>query len=154
MSDLTAHFSWDEVTRSDTATRLGIDNRLPVELEKNVRKIAAMMEEVRALLGVPLKVTSWYRCPALNAAVGSGPRSVHPLGLAVDFKPIGLPLEEAFHAIAAQPLPFDQLIIERTQDGAKWLHLALGRGQPRRQVMVATGKVLGGVMEFNRISEG
>lgn len=155
MSDLTDHFSWAEVSRSAKAAALGIDNTIPPELRKNALRSAVLMEQIRAELGgIPLEVTSWYRCPKLNAAVGSGPRSVHPLALAVDFKPVGLSLEDAFHKIAGSLILFDQLIVERTQDGARWLHAALGRGQPRRQVMVAAGKVLGGQMVFTRIAEG
>lgn len=156
MSDLTAHFSWAEVTRSQAADAQGIDNSLPVELRPNVVRAAAMMELARDLLGgKPITVNSWYRCPALNTAIGSNARSVHPLGLAVDFEaPAGMTNREAFDRLTESDLLFDQLIHERTQSGANWIHLALGRGTPRRQVMVAAGKVLGGRMTFNRIAAG
>ncbi len=144
------HFSLDEVERSATAHALGIDNTVPSDLLDNLERIAALMEQVRTLLGVPLRVTSWYRCPALNRAVGGVAQSAHLACLAVDFQPIGPPLSVAFDRIAASPLPFDQLIVERTHDGAQWIHLGLRDGPARREVLRASGQRLGGPMQYAR----
>lgn len=151
---LTEHFTWEEVERSETAKRKGIDNTLPEELKGNVKRVAATMELVRALLGGPVKVTSWYRCFELNAAVGSNNRSAHPKGLAVDFQPTTMTNEEAFKIIMNSDIEFDQLIHERTKTGSNWIHLGLSEGAGRREVLTAYGKNLGGSMTFTRIAMG
>jgi uncharacterized protein YcbK (DUF882 family) len=45
-----------------------------------------MLEELRAALGRPVVITSGYRCPEHNKAVGGVPRSPHMLGRAVDIE--------------------------------------------------------------------
>jgi zinc D-Ala-D-Ala carboxypeptidase len=151
---LSAHFTWQEVTRSPTATRLGINNSLPPELVPNVERTVSLMERIRLLIGGPIKVNSWYRCLALNTAVGGSKTSAHPKGLAVDWEPTLITLAAAFHLVAESGLIFDQLIHEGTRDGADWIHVGLSEGQPRRQVMLATGAVLGGAMSFTRVAAG
>lgn len=153
---LTPHFSWDEVERSDTAIRRRLDNRLPAQLGENVQQTARHLEAVRELLGNhPIRVTSWYRSPALNTAIGGSKTSKHIEGLAVDFQPTGLDLESAFERIAEAPeIPFDQLIIERTRDGARWIHLGFTTGTPRREVLRADGAQRGGPMTYTRVASG
>lgn len=131
---LSVHFTLSEATHSQEAARRGIDN-VPDDLEtlQRIRQAAQQMEIVRSLLGDrPIHVSSWYRCPRLNEAVGSGPTSAHLLGLAVDFisprfgSPAEIARHLAKHAIGT-PLRFDQLICEGT-----WVHisfLGLERGQ-------------------------
>jgi hypothetical protein len=144
-----------EVTRSATASARGIDNSVPLSLRYNIGRMAEHMECVRALLGgEPIKVNSWYRCPTLNTAVGGSETSVHPKALAVDWRHSTLDLEEAFDRVNASALPFDQLIIEGTADGAQWIHLGLSEGIPRRGAMRAHGAQLGGPMTFTRVAEG
>lgn len=155
MSDLTAHFSWSEVTASPTAAAKGIDNTLPDHLRANVAQVAALMEEVRALLGGhPLRVNSWYRSPKLNAAIGGSPRSRHMDGLAVDFDVTVGTNDKAFALLAASPIPFDQLIHEQTRSGADWIHFGLSTGPLRQQVLAAAGNTLGGPMTFTRVALG
>lgn len=131
---LTPHFTLEEFTRSDTALRKGIDNsQPPLQVLRNLGFLAETLERVRMLLGKPLIITSGYRCPALNFAIGSHPTSAHVLGLAVDFMchEYGTPLEVA-QAIAASDIAFDQLIHEGT-----WVHLAISRTHNRRDTLTA-----------------
>ena len=83
---LTPHFALSEFTHSQTAARLGITNAAtsPVIIA-NIRRTAAMLEKVRAILGKPILISSGYRCQELNAAVGGSQNSAHVDGLAVDF---------------------------------------------------------------------
>jgi zinc D-Ala-D-Ala carboxypeptidase len=150
---LSAHFSWDEASKSSTASVRGIDNSIPETLKANVIRTAGHMEEVRALLGgTPLRVTSWYRSRELNKAIGGSRTSAHMRGLAVDFKPpAGMTLYAAFETIAKSSIPFDQLIEERTRDGAWWIHIGFSEGTPRREVLRAEGYKLGGPMVYRRI---
>lgn len=154
MTLLTRHFTWAEVTRSPTALRLGIDNTVPPALIPNVLHTAEQMEEVRILLGRPITVNSWYRCPALNAAVGGSKTSAHMQALACDWEPVKMPLLHAFEMVADSAIPFDQLIHEGTRDGADWIHLGFRLGVPRLEVLRATGAVLGGKMALTRVAVG
>jgi len=83
---MTPHFSLEEFTASDTAARLGIDNRLPDELRENALKTLEMMERIRFHIDAPITITSGYRCKALNGVIGSKPGSDHTLAFACDFK--------------------------------------------------------------------
>jgi zinc D-Ala-D-Ala carboxypeptidase len=97
-----------------------------------------VFEPAREVLGVPLHVTSGFRCFSLNQAVGGRPNSRHVLALAVDVVPVGMPLGDAFKAIVAEVrgrrLPHvDEAILEC---GA-WIHLqAAAKGEPRRLCLV------------------
>jgi hypothetical protein len=132
MPTLTEHFTWADVTRSDTATRLKIDNSAPLSLTPTIKATAAMMERIRAHLtslrkaDTPIIVTSWYRCPALNTAIGSGSTSHHILGCAVDFRApeFGKPIDIA-RALATQvdALGIGQLINE-FPDSDGWVHVS------------------------------
>lgn len=157
MTSLTqaGHFSWAEVTRSPTARRLHISNGILPELIPNAVYTAEHMEAVRTALGNQIiDVNSWYRCPALNAAVGGSKTSAHMRALAVDFEPRVTKLMEAFHILSLSAIPFDQLIHEGTKDGADWIHIGFSTGTPRREVLRAQGDVLGGAMRFTRVSTG
>ena len=129
---LTEHFTWLEVVRSQTATRLGIDNSLPQALRHNVLTAAEGMERVRGILGWPITVDSWYRCFALNLKLNGSASSDHLQGWAVDFicprfgTPHSICLELLKH-----DLPFNQLIHEGT-----WVHISFAPAL-RRQVLTA-----------------
>lgn len=122
--NLTPHFTLDEFTASDTAARHGLDNSVPPELMANAIAAAEMMERIReALGGKPIIVTSGYRSPAVNKAVGSGPRSDHPKALAFDFKcpAFGTPYEICQHlAPLVSVLDIGQLIHEF----GRWVHVS------------------------------
>ncbi len=150
---LAPHFTFEEVIRSATAARLGIDNAVPDELLGNIYRTAQFLEDVRALVDSPIRVTSWFRCLELNTAIGGSRTSRHMVGLAADCQTVSTELEVAFDLIVASALPFDQLIIERTRDGARWLHIGLSENKPRRQVLRADGSTLGGPMSF-RLAAG
>lgn len=131
---LTEHFTLDELTRSDTALRLGIDNsKPPADVLANLGLLAETLERVRTKLGVPIHINSAFRCEKLNAAIGSKPTSAHVQGLAADFTApdCGSPLVVA-QILASSGIEFDQLI----QEGA-WLHLGISRVHNRRELLTA-----------------
>lgn len=149
---LAPHFAMSEVSRSATAAAKGIDNSVPLPLRYNIGRTAELMEHIRELLGGhPLKVTSWYRCEALNTAIGGSKSSAHMKGLAVDWKPTHLELRAAFSRVGTSAIPFDQLIVEGTKSGAGWIHIGLSEREPRREILSAFGEQLGGRMDFSRV---
>ena len=66
MMMLTPHFSLDKLTKSDTALRLGIDNKPTALALANLGKLAFGLETVRAVLGFPLNINDAYRCEELE----------------------------------------------------------------------------------------
>lgn len=130
--NLTQHFSLAELTASDTARIKKIDNTAPPDVVKNLKRVAEMLEQVRALVGAPIKVSSGYRAPALNKAVGGAANSMHALGLAADISTSALSPKALAWMIFQSEIVFDQLIYE-----GSWVHIGLQNGKPRRQVLTA-----------------
>lgn len=144
---LTQHFTIGELCVSQDAARLGIDNTPPPEIVRNLLRLAALLERVRALLGnAPILVSSGYRCPALNAKVGGSKGSAHMAGLAADFTAPGYGnVYKTARTIAESEIEYDQLIHEF---GA-WIHIGLSSASPRRQnlsIFKGTG-YLAGIIE-------
>jgi len=136
MTPLSAHFSLEEATTSQTASRLGIDNDPTLDVVLNMKQAALGMELVRQLLGQPIHINSWYRCPELNKAVGSKPTSDHITGFAVDFTcpTFGTP-EKIVREILKSNIDFKQVILEFvTPTGGGWVHIAFNGMQ--RQALV------------------
>lgn len=136
---LSPSFDLARLTYSDTARERGIPNHPEPEHLPHLRRLAAALEQVQALLGHPLTLNSGYRSPALNAAVGGVPHSRHALGLAADVvcPGFGAPLEVA-RAIAASSIVYDQIIHEF----GRWVHFGLAPAieVPRRELLtICTG---------------
>lgn len=130
---LTDHFSLAELTASATAQRLGIDNHAGLEIVSHLTQLAMGLERIRSALdNKPLRITSGYRCAALNKAVGGARLSAHMDGWAADFvcPEFGTPLA-IVRALQATAIPFDKLIQEGT-----WVHVSFRPGA-RRQVYTA-----------------
>ena len=132
MTQLTEHFTLEEMTRSQAAVRLGLNNTPTAATVARLKKTAVKMELVRSLLGVAINTLSAYRSTAVNRAIGGALTSQHIKGEAVDFvaPQFGTPHEVA-KAIAASDINFDQLIFEGT-----WVHVSFS-DRPRRSVLTA-----------------
>ncbi|TSJ92129.1 peptidase M15 [Gilliamella apicola] len=130
---LTEHFTLKEFTRSNIASRLRIDNRVPDELMANIQLTANKLELVRKVLGFPIMITSGYRCPLLNARVGGVSTSAHTKGLAVDFHcAYGTP-KEICQRLIDTGVQFDKLIQEHNQ----WVHIGFSPNYNRQIVLTA-----------------
>lgn len=127
MSKLSPHFAQEEFTDSQTAARKGLNN-VPIAGTKemnNLFRLARTMEQVRTILDdKPILISSGYRSPKVNAAVGGSKNSAHIHGLACDFTcpGFGTPWQICK---AIEPhmtmLGIDQLIHEF----GTWVHLGL-----------------------------
>ncbi|MBI0037757.1 MULTISPECIES: D-Ala-D-Ala carboxypeptidase family metallohydrolase [Gilliamella] len=130
---LTEHFTLEEFTHSNIASRLRIDNRVPDELMANIQLTANKLELVRKVLGFPIMITSGYRCPLLNARVGGVSTSAHTKGLAVDFHcAYGTP-KEICQRLIDTGVQFDKLIQEHNQ----WVHIGFSPNYNRQIVLTA-----------------
>ena len=120
--NLTAHFTLEELIRSETAARHGIDNTPSEEVIANLRTLAVLLEQVRETLGgKPIHITSAYRSQAVNALVGSKPTSDHIHGMAADFvcPSFGNP-HAVVSELVASGLPYKQVIREFDA----WTHIS------------------------------
>lgn len=129
---LTEHFTLQEFTDSQIATRRRLDNTPAPRIIDNLKRVAEVLEQVRELIKRPIVVSSGYRSPALNVAVGGASKSAHVQGLAADINAVGMSSRDLAQMIAASPILFDQLIYEGT-----WVHIGLSEGVPRQQVSTA-----------------
>jgi len=139
MTRLTPHFTLEEFTFSQTATRKGIDNTPHEGILDNLCILANGMEDVRNLLNAPIHVSSGYRCPELNDLLGSKRTSQHTKGLACDFtsNAYGSP-QIIFADIITSDIPYDQLILEFD----RWIHISFVEdgGTPRKQALIINGE--------------
>lgn len=128
---ITPHFTLNEMTVSQRATRDGFDNTPPPEALANLHLLCCALEQVRALFDAPMIVSSGYRSEKVNRLVGGAPNSQHIQGLAADFTVVKVSPRETVRRISESAVPFDQLILEFD----RWVHLSVTRGTPRRQVL-------------------
>jgi len=136
---LTSHFSVEEFVASQTADRRDIDNSLTSNLLANARHTCEQLEQVRSLLGnLPVLISSGYRSPELNRAVGGSRGSQHMLAQAADFTCPGFgSVADIIDKIVQSDVPYDQLIREfATVPGRGWVHISFTMLPPRKQVLI------------------
>lgn len=128
-----SHFTIEELTFSERARAQGIDNTPTQEALENLKVLMAGLEEVRAIIGKPMLISSGYRCPELNKAIGGAKKSAHVEGFAADFTcpQFGTP-DKAVRAISASGIKFDQCIFEDM--GTRWVHISFAPAM-RQQVL-------------------
>ena len=138
---LSANFSLAEMTKSQTATRKGIDNKPSTEHIENLIHLAeAVLQPVREHFGKPVTISSGYRSPALCEAIGSSSKSQHARGEAADFEIHGVDNKELATWISKNT-EFDQLILEFYNEGdpnSGWVHCSAVTEAPRKQVLRAS----------------
>ena len=133
---LTNNFSLEEFERSDTAKRLGIDNHVPQFAIARLRTLCEkVLQPVRDHFGVPIIITSGYRCPDLNDAVKGATSSQHMKGEAADFYINAPPLTlRDIYLWMVDNISFDQLIWEVRDGGRrKWIHVSYKNEKANRQ---------------------
>lgn len=129
---LSEHFTLDELTHSDMAISRRLDNTPTPAIQSNLKRLALLLEEVRKAAGGPVIVSSGYRSPAVNAAVGGSDTSAHRFGLAADINCRNLTPIQLAEKIIAAGIVFDQLIYEQT-----WVHIGLREGEQRCEILTA-----------------
>jgi len=129
MTALSAHFTLEEFTFSDTAARLRINNSVPPDLLTHAEETADMLERIRSAVcahkakDIAIRITSGYRCLALNRAIGSSDTSDHIKAYAADIvaPAFGTPMQLAsFIAANQRGLGVGQVIHEF----GRWVHVS------------------------------
>lgn len=143
-----ANFTIGELIQSSTASRLGIDNNPTPIVRVHLTETITLLESIRAeweeycaehSLGTPaIRVSSGYRSPELNKAVGGVKTSAHVLGYAADLIPVN-GMQDEFEkfmseVFARKGYAYDQIIVENSKT-ARWVHVGYKKadGSQRRQ---------------------
>ena len=124
---ITMHFTIEELCASDTAKRLGINNKPNMQQMINLVYLCAyVLEPLRVAMGEPIKIGSGFRCDKLNKAVGGVSNSQHMKGQAADLCIDGdIQKGRKCFEYIRKNLPFDQLIWEKnTKTGSCWVHVS------------------------------
>lgn len=136
MTQLSPHFSLEEMTHSDVAVRNGWDNTPDEATTVNLTRLAEFLERVKVLLdNKPIMINSAYRSKQVNDAVGSKDTSQHRLGCAADIRVPGMTPDQVTQAIKSSDLPFDQVIREFDS----WTHVSVPNRegeQPRGMALI------------------
>lgn len=135
------YFELTEFIFSSTAKKKGIANIPTFEVVEHLDELVEkILDPLRAAYGMPINVSSGYRCPELNKAVGGVPTSVHLLGYAADLT-VGGSLDR-FKEFVVEWLRktgtrFDQVLFESDKKGNRWVHIGLydNYGRQRGQIL-------------------
>lgn len=127
------YFTIEELCRSDKARQMGIDNTPTEDVIDSLSDLVEnVLDPAREKIGKPVAVSSGYRCPELNRAVGGVVTSQHVKGEAADLTTGNRKENERLFQIIRDNLPFDQLINEHN---FSWVHVSYRKGGNRRQIL-------------------
>ena len=138
---LTANFTLNELTQSETALRKELDNAPTQDVISALQTLAVnVLQPVREHYGRGVKVNSGYRSPEVNASVGGSKTSDHCKGFAADIEIPGVANAD-LAAYIRDELQFTQLILEFYTPGGPdsgWVHVSYDPANLKKQVMTAT----------------
>lgn len=136
------YFTIEELSASTEARKMGIDNTPTPEARANLTDLVdAVLDPLRERYGYPIHVSSGYRCPRLNKAVGGSPTSQHVKGEAADIYVTNKRDKAMLFSMIYYLLPFDQLIWEKGDDEApSWIHVSYREWENRRECLRYDGK--------------
>jgi len=151
--NLSKSFTLNELTKSQEALRLNIDNTPSDEHILNLKILCEnILQPVRDFYGMPLSVSSGYRSATLCEAVGSSSKSQHTKGQAADFEIFSIANKELSDWITTN-LEYDQCILEfwnEREPNSGWVHCSYSINGNRKQYLKAqkvSGKIVYSPME-------
>ena len=125
------HFTLQELKKSVTAEKLGIDNSIPLSIIPNIEiLINQVLDPIREYMNEPIYVNSGYRCPLLNKAVGGVAGSQHVLGQAADITTRSRLQDLLMEGYIEENLIFDQMIIYKN-----FIHISYKATGNRKQII-------------------
>lgn len=133
---ISKHISTKEGVYSRTATRLDIDNKPNEEQLANMKLLAEeIFEPLRAYVGGPIKINSFFRSPELNKAIGGSTKSQHCHGQAIDIDDtFGKMSNAEMYEFIKENLDFDQIIWEfGDDDNPDWVHISYVSAEENRK---------------------
>jgi hypothetical protein len=151
--NLSKSFTLNELTKSQEATRLGIDNTPNEEHILNLKLLCEnVLQPIRDFYGMPLSVNSGYRSAALCESIGSSSKSQHTKGQAADFEIFGVANKDLADFVVKN-LDYDQCILEfwnENEPNSGWVHCSFNSSGNRKQFLKAeklNGRVVYTVLE-------
>lgn len=149
---LSTNFSVAELSKSEAATRQGLDNTPSMEVIDSLQALVDnVLQPLRDKLG-PIVVTSGYRSPAVNKAIGGSATSDHCKGQAADIEVLNMD-NKALAEYIRDNMKFTQLILEFYRKGVAdsgWVHVSYDAKNLKNQVLTAA-KVDGKTVYHNGI---
>ena len=146
--NLSKSFTLNELTKSQEAIRLGIDNTPNEEQILNLKILCEkILQPVRDFYGMPVSISSGFRSPELCNAIGSSSTSQHTRGEAADFEIFSI-ANKALAEFIVSNLDFDQCILEfwnENEHNSGWVHCSYSSKYNRRQYLKAdrvNGKIV------------
>lgn len=136
---LSTHFKLSEFLRSETASARGIDNTPSLEVVSNLQQLCInVLEPLRAYFNTPIVVSSGYRSPALNKAVGGSATSQHMTGEAADLRIPSEAVGREWFKWIMDNCKFHQLIWEKDtpQSTHHWIHVSFRQGGGNKQQVI------------------
>jgi hypothetical protein len=151
--NLSKSFTLNELTKSQEATRLGIDNTPNEEHILNLKLLCEnVLQPIRDYYGMPVSVSSGYRSAKLCEAIGSSSKSQHTKGQAADFEIFGVANKDLADFVVKN-LDYDQCILEfwnENEPNSGWVHCSFNALGNRKQFLKAeklNGRVVYTVLE-------
>lgn len=136
---LSTHFKLSEFLRSETASARGIDNTPTLEVVSNLQQLCVnILEPLRAYFNTPIVVSSGYRSPALNKAVGGSATSQHMTGEAADLRIPSEAVGKEWFKWIMDNCKFHQLIWEKDSPSSAhhWIHVSFKQDGGNRQQVI------------------
>ena len=138
MSKCSKNFTLEELCSSATAKRDGIRNVPTAEAAVNLTILAQkVLQPLRDWWGKPILVTSGYRCPELNTAIGGVKNSQHMRGQAADLHLPSIEIGQQWYKWLKEHVEFDQLIWEKS-GSSRWIHVSDNVDCNRRKAFALT----------------
>lgn len=121
---LSRYFTLENLTYSDTALRQGINNTPDTFSQANLGQLAVLLDQIYDQIG-PFRISSGYRSPELNAAIGGAEGSLHQRGMAADLIPETMSADAFFWKLSNSPLKNScgEIINEASEKGV--VHVSL-----------------------------
>lgn len=117
-----SYFTINEFIKSNTAFKYKIDNTPTDYIKAKIQElIDNVLDPLRSYYGHPIYITSGYRCPELNSAVGGSKTSQHMKGEAADFTTGNIQDNIKLFFYIIENMNFDQIILERN---GEWIHVS------------------------------
>lgn len=138
---ITKNFTFEEMIKSNTATRLGINNNPSKEEAENIiQLVEKVLQPIRNKYGKPIVVNSGYRCEKLNNAVGGSKTSQHRYGAAADIEANNGNNTKLFYCIKEMiekgEIEVGQLIWEYgSKENPNWVHVSLPMPHKKNQIL-------------------
>jgi len=150
------YFTLYEMTQSPTARRLHINNTATDKVANNLLELVTnVLDPLRLAWGHPIVVTSGYRCPKLNKAVGGATNSQHQYGQAADIRTVSDHPDDnmrLLQCLLELNLPFDKLIAEYVdgQGRPDWIHVSYSQQKRGIKLTCKGGKYYNGIKTIKK----